>query len=72
MQIDKNQILSLLRGQGDDAKADQADQELPDQVDTDTHSGTLAKLGLNPADLIAKLGGGSGGIGGALGGLLGR
>lgn len=69
MQIDKGQILSILRGQGDDAKADQADQQLPDQVDTDTHSGLLAKLGLNPADLITKLGGGSGG---ALGGLLGR
>ena len=69
MQIDKAQILDLLRSQGDEQKAQQADQELPGQVDTDQHAGLLEKLGLNPADLIAKLGGG--GLGGGLGGLLG-
>jgi hypothetical protein len=69
MQIDKNQILDLLRSQGDDAKAEQADQELPGTVDTDEHSGLLEKLGLSPMDLISKLGGGGGG---GLGGLLGR
>jgi hypothetical protein len=66
MQIDKSQILELLRSQGDDAKARQADQELPQQVDTEQHSGLLQKLGLEPQDLVAKLGGGG------LGGLLGR
>jgi hypothetical protein len=66
MQIDKAQILELLRSQGDDAKAQQADAELPNQVDTDQHAGLLEKFGLNPADLISKLGGGG------LGGLLGR
>jgi hypothetical protein len=70
MQIDKAQILDLLRSQGDDQKAQQADQELPGQVDTDQHAGLLEKLGLSPADLIAKLGGG--GLGGGLGGVLGR
>lgn len=70
MQIDKAQILDLLRSQGDEQKAQQADQELPGQVDTDQHAGLLEKLGLSPADLIAKLGGG--GLGGGLGGLLGR
>lgn len=70
MQIDKNQILELLRSQGDDAKAQQADQELPGTVDTDQHGGLLSKLGLDPMDLIAKLGGG-GALGG-LGGMLGR
>jgi hypothetical protein len=66
MQIDKNQILELLRSRGEDAKAQQADQELPAQVDTDEHAGVLSKLGLDPQDLISKLGGGG------LGGLLGR
>jgi hypothetical protein len=70
MQIDKSQILDLLRSQGDQQKAEQADRELPGQVDTDQHAGLLEKLGLSPADLIAKLGGG--GLGGGLGGLLGR
>ena len=70
MQIDKAQILDLLRSQGDDQKAEQADRELPGQVDTDQHAGLLEQLGLNPMDLISKLGGG--GLGGGLGGLLGR
>lgn len=57
MQIPKDQILALLRQQGDHDRADQADQELPDQVDTDRHSDLLQKLGIEPKDLIGKLGG---------------
>ena len=72
MNIDKSQILDLLRSQGKHDQADQAANELPDQVDTEQHAGLLSKFGLNPAELIGKLGGGGGGgIGGALGGLLG-
>jgi hypothetical protein len=70
--IDKDSILNLLRGNGQDTQADQAQQELPDQVDTDQDAGLLAKFGINPADLIAKFTGGQGGggIGEALGKLL--
>ncbi|MDQ1643533.1 MAG: hypothetical protein QOJ90_2884, partial [Actinomycetota bacterium] len=46
MQIDKEQVLELLRSRGDHDKAQQAEQELPDQVDTDQHAGTLQKFGL--------------------------
>ena len=67
MNIDKDQILQLLRSQGDEAKAQQADQELPGQVDTDRDAGLLSKFGIDPMDLVKKLGGGGG-----LGGLLGR
>ncbi|WP_328291467.1 hypothetical protein OG218_01670 [Kineococcus sp. NBC_00420] len=69
MQIPKDQILSLLKGQGDDDKAQQAEGELPDTVDTDEHAGLLSKLGISPADLLSKLGGGgaAGGIAGKLG-----
>jgi hypothetical protein len=67
MNIDKDQILQLLRSQGDDDKARQADQELPSQVDTDRDAGLLAKFGIDPMDLVKKLGGG-GGMGGLLGG----
>jgi len=70
MNIDKDTILNMLRGSGQNAEADQAQQELPDQVDTDQHSGLLEKFGLNPADLIAKFTGGEGAISGALGKLL--
>jgi hypothetical protein len=71
MNIDKNTILDLLRGNGQDTQAQQADRELPEQVDTDEHAGLLAKFGINPADLIAKLTGGGVGLGGLLGKLRG-
>jgi hypothetical protein len=67
MNIPKDQIMQLLRQQGH-PQADQAEQELPDQVDTDQHAGLLSKFGINPQDLLGKLGGG-GGLGG-LGGLI--
>ena len=72
MNIDKDTLLNMLRSNGQDADADQAQQELPDQVDTDEHAGLLDKFGINPADLIAKFTGGQGqgGIGGVLGKLL--
>jgi hypothetical protein len=56
MQIDKDQIISLLRQRGDDAKADQAQQELPGQVDTEKDSSLLSKLGIDPTDLLGGLG----------------
>lgn len=76
MNIDKGQILELLRSQGKHDEAQQADSQLPDQVDPQEHSGMLERFGLNPQDLIAKFlggggGGGGGGLGGALGGLMG-
>ena len=58
MQIPKEQILDLLRQQGDHDKAGKAEQELPDQVETDRDSGLLSRLGIDPQDLIGKLGGG--------------
>jgi len=64
MNIDKQQILDLLRTQGKDDQAQQAASELPDQVDTDQHAGLLEKLGININDL---LGGAAGGIAGKLG-----
>jgi hypothetical protein len=51
VEIPKDQILQLLRDRGDHDKADQADQQLPDQVDPEQHSDLLKKLGINPSDL---------------------
>ncbi|HEX5618806.1 MAG TPA: hypothetical protein VFX51_10320 [Solirubrobacteraceae bacterium] len=65
MQIPKEQILEFLRSRGDDEKANQADGELPDQVDTEQHAGLLQKFGIDPQDLISQVGGS--GIGGKLG-----
>jgi hypothetical protein len=64
MQIDKQQILEFLRSRGDEQQAQQADSELPDQVDTDQHADLLAKFGINPQELLS---GGLGGLGGKLG-----
>jgi hypothetical protein len=58
MQIPKDKILEMLRERGDDQKAGQADQDLPDPVDTDRDQGTLEKLGIDPKELLGKLGGG--------------
>ncbi|MFF1252524.1 hypothetical protein ACFVYC_08515 [Pseudarthrobacter sp. NPDC058329] len=66
MHIDKSQILELLRHQGENDKAAQAESELPEQVDTDQHADLLSKLGINPAELLGKL---PGGLGDKLGGL---
>jgi hypothetical protein len=58
LQLDKNMILDLLRERGQQDQASQADQELPDQVDTDQHANLLQKFGLDPQDLIQKFMGG--------------
>lgn len=65
MEIDKQQILSLLKSKGNHDQASQADAELPDQVDTEQHAGLLDKLGINVGDLLG--GGGLGGLKGKLG-----
>jgi uncharacterized protein YidB (DUF937 family) len=56
MQIPKDKILEMLQQRGNGDKIDQAKQELPDQVDTEQHSDVLRKLGLNPQELLSKLG----------------
>lgn len=58
MQIDKSQIIDMLKGQGEQDKASKADSELPDKVDTEQDQGKLEKLGINPSDVVSKLGGG--------------
>lgn len=57
MQIPKEKVLDLIRQQGDSNQASQADRELPDQVDPQRDSGLLSKFGINPQDVISKLGG---------------
>ena len=60
MNIDKSQILELLRSRGDHDQAGQAERELPDQVDTDRDGGLLSKFGLDIGDLLQQFGGGGG------------
>ena len=66
MKVDKDMVLGLLKERGQHDKAAEADQQLPDKVDPQEHSGLLERLGVNPQELIAKFTGG-GGLGGLFG-----
>ena len=57
MEIPKDKILELLRSRGEDDKAQQAEQQLPDQVDPERDKGMLDQLGIDPQDLLGNLGG---------------
>ncbi len=63
MQFDKQQIIELLKSKGNHDQAEQADNDLPEKVDTDQHAELLGKLGLSADDLPGALGD----IGGKLG-----
>ena len=59
MNISKDQIVQRLESQGNHDKAQQASQQLPDQVDIGNgqHADLLSKLGLDPGSLGNQLGG---------------
>jgi hypothetical protein len=73
MQIDKQQVIDILKSMGHGDKASQAESELPDQVDPERDSGLLSNLGIDVNDLLTRLPGGLGdklgGLGDKLGGL---
>ena len=58
MQIPKDQIISLIESRMGGQQAQQASQELPDQVDHEQHANLLQKYNINPQELIQKFGGG--------------
>jgi hypothetical protein len=60
VQIDKSTILGLLRERGQQDQANQAEQELPDQVDTDQDAGLLQRFGVDPQELLQRFSGGQG------------
>ena len=62
MEIPKDKILDLVREHGKSDQLDQADQELPDKVDPERDAGLLEKFGLQPQDVLSKLGGGLPGV----------
>jgi hypothetical protein len=55
MQIPKEQIIDMIRGRGDHEGAQQADRELPANVDTDQHGGMLEKYGIDTNQLMSRL-----------------
>ena len=63
MNLNKDQIIQLLESQGNHDRAQQASQQLPDQVDTNNaqHANLLSKLGIDTNNL-GNLPGGLGNI----------
>ncbi len=57
MEIPKEQILQMLRDRGDHDKAQQADQQLPEQVDPEQHGDLLGRIGLDPSEILGGAGG---------------
>lgn len=55
MQINKDELVQLLRDKGQSDQADQAEQQLPDQVDSEQHADLLSSLNIDPQDLLGKL-----------------
>jgi hypothetical protein len=44
VKIAKDELVRMLRTEGDNDTADQAESRLPDEIDTDADDGALAKL----------------------------
>ena len=55
MHIDKQQIIDLLRHEGDLDKANEAESVLPVEVDPDQHADLLGGLGLSRGYLLGQL-----------------
>ncbi len=64
MRLDKQELVKILRAEGDNERADRVAEQLPDDIDTDTHADALEAAGLDRSTLQAKLAGGA--IGGNL------
>jgi hypothetical protein len=57
MHITKDGVLELLRRSGDDATADRAERELPDELDFARDRDALRGLGLDLKELVGKIDG---------------
>ena len=56
MEIPKDKVLEKIKSQGDDSKTQQAQDELPEKVDTEKDQGLLEKFGVDPKDLMGGIG----------------
>jgi hypothetical protein len=59
VKLDKQELVRVLRTQGDNDTADKVEAGLPDEIDTDRDAGALEGAGLDRTQLMAKLAGGA-------------
>jgi hypothetical protein len=59
VRVAKQELVRILRTEGDNDIADKAESALPDEIDTDGDADQLAAIGLDRSSLQAKLAGGS-------------
>jgi hypothetical protein len=64
VKLDKQELVRVLRTQGDNDTADKVESALPDEIDTHRDAGALDGVGLDRTQLMAKLAGG--GFGGTI------
>ena len=58
MKLDKQELVRLLRTEGDNDTADRVESQLPGEIDTDRDGDALDAVGLDRTQLMAKLAGG--------------
>jgi hypothetical protein len=64
VKLDKQELVRMLRTQGDNDTADKVESDLGDEIDTDRDGDALDAMGLDRTQLMAKLAGG--GFGGTV------
>ena len=64
VELDRQELVRVLRTEGDNDTADRVEAQLPDRIDTERDADALADVGLDRTQLMAKL------AGGALGGTI--
>jgi hypothetical protein len=56
MEIPKDKVVELLKKEGRSEQAQKIEQELPEKIDHELHSDVLEKHGVNPHELLTKIG----------------
>ena len=63
MELPKHEVVSALRGAGNSEKADEADRQLSDPVDTDADRAALEALGADVTEIVDRIvAGGTSGV----------
>jgi hypothetical protein len=64
VKLDRQELVRVLRTEGDNDTADKVESSLPEEIDTDRDGDALDGVGLDRTQLMAKLA--AGGFGGSI------